>query len=251
MKKSLLTPAFAIAALLHLGALGASQVAAQSEITPPEIVAKGDPVFPRDLMTQGVPTGEVVIALRVDELGGLEDYLIVGYTLPQFAESVERAMKRWSFKPAMRDGEPITSSFKVRVVFEAQGAVVTQTVMDAASFLWLRFEYRNMSYRVHQLSELDAIPEPLHVVAPSFPEGLVPPGVRKAVKVEFFIDEQGHVRLPAVEPGVDLELGFRALEAVGEWKFAPPMSKGRPVLVRAVQEFVFEQPVAKAPPKKS
>jgi len=64
--------------------------------------------------------------------------------------------------------------------------------------------------------------------------------VRGSVNVEFYIDETGAVRLPSLAPGENLELGSLAIAALSQWRFNPPTSRGRAVLVKAVQTFNFK-----------
>ena len=64
--------------------------------------------------------------------------------------------------------------------------------------------------------------------------------------MDFLIDEEGRVRLPAVSRATNEaneELAAAAVTAVTQWRFEPPTAKGKPVLVRAQQDFAF-QPVA-------
>ena len=60
------------------------------------------------------------------------------------------------------------------------------------------------------------------------------------VTVEFYIDEQGTVRMAAVprESAGDV-YAAAAVAAVEQWRFEPPLRKGEPVLVLAQQEFKF------------
>ena len=61
--------------------------------------------------------------------------------------------------------------------------------------------------------------------------------------MEFYIDETGHVRLPAVSRETneaDEELSAAAVTAVEQWQFEPPVSKGKPVFVLAHQDFDFK-----------
>jgi outer membrane biosynthesis protein TonB len=59
------------------------------------------------------------------------------------------------------------------------------------------------------------------------------------VQVHFYIDEKGVVRMPAVQNGPHPYLMEMAVEAMKGWKFEPPTSRGRPVLVAAAQTFEF------------
>jgi outer membrane biosynthesis protein TonB len=59
------------------------------------------------------------------------------------------------------------------------------------------------------------------------------------VSVDFFIDETGSVRMPAVSANDDVHLTALAIDALRQWKFEPPTHNGRPVLAKAVQVFNF------------
>ena len=94
------------------------------------------------------------------------------------------------------------------------------------------------SYSACRLRELDRIPIPAHVVPPTPPKG----GLRdkRTITVEFYIDEEGRVRMPAIdreEP--DDAYAAAAVAAVEQWQFEPPTRKGLPVLVLARQDFAF------------
>jgi len=49
----------------------------------------------------------------------------------------------------------------------------------------------------------------------------------------------GAVRLPSVSTEQDAVLTRLAIDALKQWKFSPPTSRGRPVLVKASQVFDF------------
>jgi TonB family protein len=64
-------------------------------------------------------------------------------------------------------------------------------------------------------------------------------GVHGRVSVDFYIDETGVVRMPAVSPRDNIELTALSLEALRQWRFEPPTRNGKPVLVKASQVFSF------------
>jgi TonB family protein len=68
---------------------------------------------------------------------------------------------------------------------------------------------------------------------------LVKKGVRGKVTVDFYITEEGVVRLPSVSPYDDSQLTALAIEALRQWKFEPPTRNGKPILVKASQVFNF------------
>jgi TonB family protein len=64
------------------------------------------------------------------------------------------------------------------------------------------------------------------------------------VTVDFYIDEAGQPRLPAIRSMSDPVLGRIVLRTIAEWRFAPPTHDGKPAVTRARQQFVFRAGVA-------
>lgn len=200
-----------------------------------------EPIFPRALMTQGVTTGACQVAICVDTTGHLSEVLVVKYTLPEFGDAAVSALKRWTFVPARLNGEPVASTLDLVFNFEARGVVVsTTTVGEVAQAMTLRLLGDNYTYGPCPLEKLDRVPVPTVTVTPQYPKVLAEKGVKGRVTVEYYIDETGAVRLACVGPDDNPILGALTVAAVSQWKFAPPTSHGRPVLVKAQQTFDFK-----------
>jgi TonB family protein len=200
-------------------------------------------VFPRAPRDLGIKTGSVHVAIQVDETGKLTDHLVTAYTHRAFADTAVNALKRWRYEPAYLHGRAHSATVDLTFNFESQGLVVVD--LNVGSYVELRnyqLHPEAYSYRACTLRQLDRIPTPTKVVKPVYPvESAKQPQAGK-VTVEFYIDEQGQVRLPAVSrvtTQTSGALSAAAVEAVSQWEFEPPMSKGRPVLVAARQDFNF------------
>lgn len=196
----------------------------------------GTIAYPASMMLNAVYSGEVRAAISVDQNGKLTDFLITAYTQPEFAPPALEAIKRWNYQPARANGRKVAARANILFEFRNQGVVV-QTLPGAivrqAFYSSLDKVY---NYRPCQLKELDQIPEPVHVVRPN-----VPPGDQEhVVTVEFYIDEEGRVRMPAVsrESAADV-YAAASVAAVEQWRFKPPLHKGKPTLVLAEQKFTF------------
>lgn len=183
-----------------------------------------------------VYSGEVRAAISVDQDGKLTDFLITAYTQPDFAAAATAAIKRWHYEPARANGRPVAARGNILFEFRNQGVVI-QTFPGAmvrqAFFSSIDEVY---TYRPCQLKELDRIPTPIQVVSP------VVPAVEKehTVIVEFYIDEEGKVRMPAVpRESADDVYAAASVAAVEQWRFEPPVRRGHPVLVLAEQQFTF------------
>jgi TonB family protein len=99
--------------------------------------------------------------------------------------------------------------------------------------------YQSVNYHPCTLKELDRIPTPLAAPAPYYTPELLASGLRGKVTVDFYIDESGMVRMPAVSDADRRDLATLAVMAVRQWRFEPPLRKGNPVLVKARQVFTF------------
>lgn len=196
----------------------------------------GTLVYPPLLSYEAVFSGEVHAVISVDERGKLADSLITAYTKEPFAIAASEALARWRYSAATINGQPVASRANVLFVFRAQGVTVQTfpgAIVRQAFFSGLDELFQ---YRTYQLKDLDRIPAPVKVVSPAGKKG----GFEHTVTVEFYIDEHGATRMPAVtQEAVDDIYAAAAVRAVEQWRFEPPMRKGRPVLVLVEQDFKF------------
>lgn len=235
---------FASACLAATAAYGATP-----NYTPMKIIQTEPVTFPREVTVLGLTTGEAHVAIQIDENGKLTDSLVTAYTHPKFAEHAVHALNRWRYEPAIVNGERRGATADLTFSFETKGLVVVDLSVSAY------VELRNIqlrpsaySYSAKRLSQLDRIPTPAKVVQPGYPAEAAQQGRSAVVTVFFYIDEQGRVRLPAVdrtEGQANDAFAASAIGAVSQWQFEPPLSRGKPVLVAARQEFNFKPAAAK------
>jgi TonB family protein len=198
-----------------------------------------EPRFPPSVLLQGITSGNAEAIVGIDPTGHVVDCMAVAYTKLEFADEAVAAIKRTNFGPLHNGGQPTSLRCRIRVNFDTRGALVTlnslehlEQVLDAAAG----------GHRISKLGtirELDEMPTVIHAVSPRYPAELVPGKISGRVVIDFFIDETGKVRLPAVTH-TDYE-GFvdAAAGALLGWQFAPPTRQGKPVIVRVRQEFIF------------
>jgi TonB family protein len=225
--------------VLLSGSLLAQTSTSRSDWQSLKILQTTDPVFPYHLLQVGVTDGEARVAINTDSTGKLADWLVVGYTHREFAEAAVVAIKQWKFEPARLQSEPVGTTIELSFYFEAKGVVVSTSCADVLEGQLLRIMGNHYTYQPCSARELDRIPTPIVTITPQYSGALAKKGVTGKVTVEFFIDETGAVRLPAASAKDDTMLTALAIDALHQWKFAPPTSKGRGVLVKASQEFDF------------
>ncbi len=201
--------------------------------------------FPVTLLRDGINHGEARILLDINSEGRLVDTLVIGYTHKQFADAALVAIRQWRFEPARLNGEPVGTVADCSINFGVDGILFYQRtdppVFETRDPLGEKF-----AYQAHDLIALDRIPTPQHVQAPIYPKEWGDQGMRGRVTIDFYIDETGAVRMPSGVSSPYPLLDAAATAAIRQWRFAPPLLKGRPVLAHCQQVFTFER--ATAPP---
>ena len=215
---------------------------------PMKILKTRQPIFPPDLNRTGITTGYAVIALNVDAKGNLADYLPIAYTHEDFYRSSVDALTRWQFVPASEAGQPRAVITQMTFNFESGGNVVEMNVGDDVNAQFNRMRPEQEVFRIFKLNELDQIPVPVDIVRPGYPEAFLGSQLEGTAIIEFYIDESGDVRLPAVIEQSAGDFAGAAMEAVLQWKFEPPMKDGKPVTALARQKFNFAPSTEEAAP---
>lgn len=193
-------------------------------------------VYPPLMLYNAIYSGEVSAVISVDEKGVLTDLLVTGYTDKAFADAAVAALKRWVYTPARVNGRDRSSRADVLFLFKDQGVIVQALPGALEQRALAGFMQERYVYQPCKLRELDRIPTPVHVVQPAIKMD----GARHSITVNFYIDEEGKVRMPAVaQESADDLYAAAAVSAVEQWRFEPPLRKGHPVLVYAQQEFTY------------
>jgi TonB family protein len=233
------------ALLACIGLLWSGAAWAQMGLLPPDwqstkIFQTVEPLFPMQLQQLSVTSGEARVVINVDATGKLSEWLVIGYTMPEFADVAVRAIKQWRFEPARLRGEPVGTTVELTFHFESQGTlVVSQTATDNVTARLLQLMAGAYVFKPCSLRDLDKIPTPITTVSPVYPRDLAEKGVKGKVTIGFYIDETGAVRMPSGSVREDERLSALAIQALRQWKFEPPTRNGKPVLVAAQQTFNF------------
>jgi len=223
------TAAIAILALAAASPLAASLPAQTpgGQNSPLKLHEWVAPFFPPRLFSEGIVNGEVRVAIQV-----------VAYTDPSLVGPTLDALRKWTFDPALVNGEARGTTTGLVFSFQPDGPVIVQgnAIIIQSDRNW----ERKFAYEVRELSDLDSIPAPVHIVKPAPVVRLDKSGGPVEVTVDFYIDETGRVRMPAVGRSQDNPLAWAAVQAVSQWRFAPPTVGGKPVTVHAEQVFEFK-----------
>ena len=205
------------------------------------IIQSGVEVYPASMLLQGISSGEARVVICVDAEGRLTDSLVIGYTDSAFADAAIAALKQWTFEPALVHGRARAARAEVVLAFKHNGGITVENIHDEnTSKRFIKLLQEQYMFQACQLHDLDRIPTPLHVVPPALGKVGLSHGAKRTVTVEFYIDQEGRVRVPAIDLSeADDQYAAAAVAAVEQWRFEPPLRKGQPVLVLARQDFTF------------
>jgi TonB family protein len=202
-----------------------------------------EPTFPSKVLPLGLMSGQADVSVQIDADGRLTDYVVAAYSHPAFADEAVAALKQWTYKPATIRGIPVSSAADFAFTFKTSGAVVDMSRFSITEFIRFRLAPGAEAFSACSLAQLDRIPTPTKIVKPAYTPDQASHTRQSRVTVQFYIDEEGHVRLPAVSAGTseaNEDLAAAAVAAVSQWEFEPPQYKGKPTLVLAEQDFDFK-----------
>lgn len=198
-----------------------------------------EPQLPAVLRAEGMRDARVVFVLDVGADGRLTDLLVTAASYQELIRPCTEAVRQWRFKPARYEREPVAAQLKLTINLTQTGAVVTRTAAEMVGEWTERLTGRRMDYEMCRASEVDRPLVAITRPSPEYARDAESIGISGRVRVYFYVDETGQVRMPAVAPDTNPYLSSIATEAMRGWRFEPPTRDGRPVLVAAVQDFDF------------
>ena len=198
------------------------------------------PSYPTSMTLDGIYDGVAQVVVRVDSAGELTEVFLASYTHPLFGKMADEYIRKWTFQAAKLNGEPISVIKPFDFRFADKRGVYAVGVMESTA-AYLKYGRHADTKRIYSPRELDEIPEPITMTTPLFPLEYKGKNVEGSATVLFYIDSEGKIRMPHVTDSSHDGFGQTALFAVKEWKFKPPMVRGKPVDILARQEFNFSE----------
>jgi protein TonB len=83
----------------------------------PVVMASVSPRYPADMAKSKVE-GHVVILFLLDETGQVVDPRVEDSSRKEFEQPAVDAVRKWRFKPGMRDGEPVRTFMRLPIRFQ-------------------------------------------------------------------------------------------------------------------------------------
>jgi len=209
-------------------------------------------VYPFELLRDGTE-GSAEITFWVGPDGSVLKAAVVDATRPEFGLALLAMIDEWKFHPATKNGEaiwaPVTIKQKFRPLTMAEMAndppKDRSDVPLSRSALDLLGKLRTDKLVPCPIDQLDAKPQLLSRPPLVFPSALLGKVEKGEAVIEFLIDRDGNVQLPRIVSATDPAFGYAAVQGVSAWKFVPPTSHGKRVVVRAQIPVRFSMPAPK------
>ena len=87
-----------------------------AQVEPPMPLRTVAPEFPEQMRASGI-SGLVVVSCEVDDKGVVSDPKVAKTTNEAFDRAALDAVAKWRFRPAQKDGKPVTMRITVPVKF--------------------------------------------------------------------------------------------------------------------------------------
>lgn len=223
--------------LLAFAALATGLTAASSPLLIDQSV---EARFPHSLSLSTITEGQARVVVDIDAEGRLVDWLVTAYTHKAFADEAVHVLRQWRYTVPRISGQPVGIRTELRFDFESKGRVVSLSAIETPDVLLKHMGIEPAwTTRVCALRELDQPLTPLNPASPLYPAQAAPSPRPQSVVLDFYVDEQGQPRMPVVVNGADPHYTLAAMDALTRWRFPAPTRAGRPIAVRARQEFIF------------
>jgi TonB family protein len=87
-------------------------------VTPPQARTRVDPIYPKDAIAARAG-GKVLLVVAILEDGTVGDIEVHGHAdgWPSLDDAAVKAVRQWTYSPAMQDGRPVKVVYAVRVDF--------------------------------------------------------------------------------------------------------------------------------------
>jgi len=207
--------------------------ASESSNAPPAGLLKySPPQFPVGL--RGIMAGDaqVVLAITVNGDGQVVDSVALQATQKEFADAAIEAVMEWQFAAAKPTGY-LPRREVMEFAFHRDGVVTTLQHVEAARE-GFNLTTRHPDIRTVKVTELDAPPQRLTAQMARVSTAQLDTQGKQPLVVNFVIDTTGKVRVPVATVS-DPQLAQSVLDAVKQWRYAPPTQDGLPVLVEVTR----------------
>jgi len=188
-----------------------------------DIVSATDIAYP----PKSIAVGTVVLEVTVDEKGLVESVRPIR-EIQSLTNTAVESVRNWKFEPAVLDGKSIRSRTIVAVTFNPSASLAQNVPLPPLS------ETDPSSRPVLE-------PEPVKVVAASFPQYPTNSVTTDTVVIRVTVDSEGRVENTVAIRDI-ASLTAPCIRVLKEWKFEPALFRGKPIPSSVALAFVLRLP---------
>jgi TonB family protein len=194
------------------------------------------PSYPMEAANKGVQ-GQVWIQLHISEAGDVESTDIISGD-PDLARAAQDAMKKWKFKPYIRNGKPVKVDTKMPFDFAFKNKVTDAAVPPDSSANTSSSPADAAGSQKLQISSGVAEGLKLHDVQPIYPREARMAHIQGDVILQATIGKDGLIHNLKAVSGHPM-LIESAKGAVEQWRYRPYLLMGNPVEVETTIKVRF------------
>lgn len=203
-------------------------------VVPPQVLTTVPPVHDPELIKAGVE-GEVQLICRVDASGRVTEVRVVDSPHEELAAAAVTALRRWTFTPGTRNGEP--GDFQVSIPFRF--ILPWQQKLENALGRPIFVEVAGTPVPAE---EMPVWPMPQRNLGAPYPRSLAGSGETGSVVLDLTIDLEGNVVNPEVVRASHNAFVLPAIATALQLKFPPQIGPdGEPVWVNLILQYEFKE----------
>lgn len=188
-----------------------------------DIVSATDIAYP----PKSIAVGTVVLEVTVDKKGLVESVRPIR-GIQSLTETAAESVRNWHFDPALQDRKPIRSRTIVAVTFNPSATLAQDVPLPPLS-------------ATEPLSRAVLEPEPVNVVAASFPQYPINSVTTGTVVIRVTVGSEGQVENTVAIRDI-ASLTAPCIRVLKEWKFEPAQFRGKPISSSVALAFVLRLP---------
>ncbi len=197
---------------------------------PPISIKRVPPIYPYSMKRSGL-IGEVTVSFEVNQKGDVQNPFVVKSNNPGFEAAAIEAVRKWKFKPGIKNGQPVTTKMQIPITFNLDGSGRDAYSIDKPS--------KRTQARMPENLRYDTPPKITDVIEPIYPYELALSRTAGKATVAMFIDKKGRVTNVQVIEASHLEFGLASVAAAERYQFTPATLDGKPVDSVIKREFEF------------
>lgn len=218
------------------GVQGAGPVRVAAGVMAGNAISKAQPVYPPEAKAAHVQ-GTVILHALISKIGEVENLQVISGP-PMLTTSALDAVRQWTYKPYLLNGQPTEVETTITVNYTLGDSPAPQGQGGGQENPGVASEYNGVPLR--KIGGGVSSPMVIYQVEPQFSPEARQAKFNGVVLLNLVVDQDGLPQNVHVLRGVGMGLDEKAVEAVKQYKFKPAMEDGNPVPVALNVEVNFQ-----------